>query len=236
MLKQAVDCFIEQDADKAWKTMEMEEQANQVRDQINVWLFGLREQDKLPMEALTPLLTIARRFERVSDQCKNICEEVLYLCTGKYMKHLGTEVFRVLFVDDYNSSLSQMAEGISKSLGHANFIFTSAGVNPKPLDSETVQFLQTKGFNIEDQISKSVNQIPNFEHYQVIVALSKAARKVFPGPPTKTVAIVWDVKDPVSNEYQGEDSEESYQAAYSYLDQQIRDLTNALLGQNESDS
>ena len=74
MLGNAVDAFLDQDADLAKSTMAVEKEANRLRDEINVDLFQLRADGKIPMEALTPLQTVARRFERVADQSKNICE------------------------------------------------------------------------------------------------------------------------------------------------------------------
>jgi len=79
-------------------------------------LVGLLQEGKLPVHALTPLMTIVNRFERVADQAKSIAQEVLYACTGEYTKHRGTEVYRVLFVDEHNSCRSQMAEGIGNAL------------------------------------------------------------------------------------------------------------------------
>ena len=51
------------------------------------WWSGA-EAGRLPLEALPPLITVARRFERVSDQATNICEEALYFATGEYLRHL----------------------------------------------------------------------------------------------------------------------------------------------------
>ena len=98
MLGNAVDAFLDQDADLAKSTMAVEKEANRLRDEINVDLFGygLTGKSQWRHDALQ---TVARRFERVADQSKNICEETLYMCTGQYMKHIGKEVFRVLFVD-----------------------------------------------------------------------------------------------------------------------------------------
>src|SRR6478672_8445923 len=108
MLQQAVEAFLKQDAQRARSTMVIEEEVDTLRNGINAALLNQRQEGKIPLEALTPLMTIARRFERVSDQAKNICEEVLYMCTGEYAKHRGTEVLRVLFVDKGNSCRSQM--------------------------------------------------------------------------------------------------------------------------------
>jgi phosphate transport system protein len=147
MLHDAVKAFLTQDAELARKTMAVEEQVDALRNQINADLLALRKEDQLPLEAFTPMMTIARRFERVSDQANNICEEVLYLVTGEYAKHPGTEVTRILFVDDHNACRSQMAEAIASSLDQPGFMFASAGMEPKPLDPRTLDFLKTKGLD-----------------------------------------------------------------------------------------
>src|SRR5688500_9258876 len=148
MLHDSVQAFVKEDAELARKTMVVEETVDVLRTAINSDLYGLRQQERIPLEALTPLMTIARRFERVSDQAKNICQEVLYMCTGEYSKHKGTEVLRVLFVDEHNSCRSQMAEGIANSLGQPNLVFASAGIDPQPIDPATVRYMKEKGIDI----------------------------------------------------------------------------------------
>src|SRR5688572_1506873 len=167
MLHTAVRAFIEQNADLARKTMTIEDEVDVLRHKINAALLKAHAENKIPLEALTPLMTIARRLERVSDQAKNICEEVLYVCTGESYKHQGAEMTRVLFVDDTNSCRSQMAEAIANSLNQPNVLFTSAGLEPKPVDAGTVKYLKEKGIDVSRQTSKSVQQVPNLEHYQV---------------------------------------------------------------------
>src|SRR3954447_2366884 len=137
MLQQAVEAFLKQDAQLARSTMVVEEEVDTLRDGINAALLNQRQEGKIPLEALTPLMTIARRFERVSDQAKNICEEVLYMCTGQYAKHRGAEALRVLFVDKNDSCRTQMAEGIASSMNRPEFIFSGAGLDPKPIDGRT---------------------------------------------------------------------------------------------------
>lgn len=229
MVKQASKAFVEHDQDLAWKTIEQEEIANQLRDQINAELDDLRKAGKLDFPMVNPLMTVGRRFERVSDQCKNICEEALYVCTGKYMKHMGSEVFRVLFVDDNDACLSQMAQGIADALGLSEFVFSSAGISPQTVDSGTITFMKEQGCDISNHIAKSVEVIPNFEHYQVIVALSEKARSIFPKPPTKTVCIEWILTNPAS---EGSADRTGYESAYQFLQANIKDLTQAILGEN----
>lgn len=234
MLQQAVEAFVQQDAQLAKSTMVIEEEVDTLRDGINAALMQQRQEGKIPLEALTPLMTIARRYERVSDQAKNICEEVLYMCTGEYAKHKGSEVLRVVFVDRHNSCRSQMAEGIANSLNRPEFVFSSAGIEPKPIDGRTISFLAEKKIDISRQVSKSVAQIPNIDHYQVIVALAKEAQKVFPPPPTKTVALDWNVKDPSAVQGSPEDIRKAYEETFQYINSHIRDLVEAILGEQHN--
>jgi len=231
MLQQAVQAFVDQQPDLARSTMAIEEEVDLLRNGINAAIMQQHQLGKIPIEAVTPLLTVARRFERVSDQAKNICEEVLYMCTGEYAKHKGTEVLRVLFVDIRNACRSQMAEAIANSLGKSEFVFSSAGIDPHPLDPETVKFLAAKGLDISHHHSKSVSQIPNFDHYQVIVALAHEAQRVFQPPPTKTVGLDWNVKDPSFIEGTPEEIRAAYEETFQYINTHIRDLVEAILGE-----
>ncbi len=95
MLHNAVHAFVDKNADLARATMASEPRVNQVRDELTSDLVDWREQGRLPLETLTPLITVARRFERVSDQATNICEQALYFATGEYLRHMPREGFRV---------------------------------------------------------------------------------------------------------------------------------------------
>ena len=151
MLREAVEAFLQKDADLASRTMPMEEQANTLRNSINAELMELSRKNQLPAAALTPLMTIARRYERVSDQAKNLCEEVLYMCTGEFAKHKGGDAFHILFFDMNNSCLSQMAEGLGNAMRLPRFRFSSAGAAPQPVDARAVKFMAEKGTDISGQ-------------------------------------------------------------------------------------
>src|SRR2546425_12235779 len=66
MLHNAVQAFVDKNPDLARTTMASEPRVNEIRDRINDDLVELRQQGRLPLEALPPLITVARRFERVS--------------------------------------------------------------------------------------------------------------------------------------------------------------------------
>jgi phosphate transport system protein len=230
MFHNAVQAFVHQDADLARKTVLLDEEVNTVRNWIINELLAQIKSGKIPTELLNPLLTVARRFERVADQSKNMCEEVLYLCTGEYSKHKGKEVLRVLFVDEHNGSLSQMAEAAGNGLKLPRLMFASAGVTPEPLDANSQKFLETKGLNTERLNSKSIAQIPNLDHFQVIVTFNGQAKKAFATKPGKAVVLEWEMPDPATAA--PDKSQAAYADAFRKLQSHVKDLAEAMLGDN----
>lgn len=230
MLRDATQAFVNQDAELARQTIEIEPAVDLLKSKLNKYLIALFREDKLPFEALNPLVMISRRFERVSDQARNICMETLYMCTGEYVKHAGTEAFRVLFVDHHNSCRSLMAEAIAQSLNQPKFIFTSAGLEPLPIAPATVNYMNEKGLDLSRMVPKAIAQVPNLDHYHVIVGLAPEARKAFPQKPRKVVFLDWSVNDP--SEVQGTDAEiaAAYEGTYQVIHEHIKDLVEAILG------
>ena len=230
MLHDAVHAFVNQNADLAQTTMVVEETVDVLRSQINAEIFQWRQENKIPLEALTPLMTIARRFERVSDQAKNICQEVLYMCTGEYQKHRGEELWRLLFVDEDNACRSLMAESIGNSLNQPKFLFASAGLNPKAVEPATISFLQEKGFDLSHHTPRTLDQVPNLEHYHIVVGLAKEAQKALPPPPRKTVYLDWSVDDPARLKGTPAEVRAAYEKTYQSLRAHIHDLVEAVVG------
>ena len=190
---------------------------------------ALRAQTIIP-EMAEPLVTIGRRFERVADQARNVCMETLYMCTGEYAKHPGAETFRVLFVGEHNACRSQMAEAIAQSLGQTKFIFSSAGIDPRPIDPRTLAFMREKGLDMGRMAPKALFQVPNLDHYQVIVGVAQEAQQAFPRSPRKMVYIDWSIDDP--SRQSGSDAEvhAAYEATFRFLSSHVRDLVGAVLG------
>jgi len=235
MLRDATQAFVNQNADLARQTIEIEHAVDLLKSRLNKDLIALFREDKLPFEALNPLVMISRRFERVSDQARNICMETLYMCTGEYVKHAGAEALRVLFVDEHNSCRSQMAEAIAHSLNQPKFIFTSAGIAPQPVAPQTVSYLQNKGLEVAHMTPRAIDQIPNLDHYHVIVLLAPQAKKAFPQKPRKVVFLDWTVTDPSQVEGSPAEMAAAYDAAYDFLQEHIRDLVQAILGENSDE-
>ena len=234
MLHDATQAFVNQDAELARKTIETEQAVDLLKSKLNKDLIALFRENKLPFEALNPLVMISRRFERVSDQARNICMETLYMCTGEYAKHPGTEAFRVLFVDEHNACRSQMAEAIANALNQPKFIFNSAGAEPQPIDLMTIHFMKEKGLDVSRMVSKATTHIPNLDHYHVIVLLAPEAARIFPRRPRKVVFLDWNVKDPSQLKGTHAEVQAAYESTYKFIQDHIKDLVGAILGETTS--
>jgi phosphate transport system protein len=228
MLRDAVKAFLSGDDVLARNVIAREEEVDALRNVINNELFKLRQEDQIPLEALTPLMTIARRFERVSDQARNIAEEVIYMVTGEYPRKLGGETWRMVFIDDRNCCRSQMAEAIGNSMNRPQFVFASAGLTPTDVDPGTVEFLATKGIDLSNAKSRSVDQLPHLDASQIVVALSPAAKKAFPKP-SKAVCLDWSLPDPSATAGTPEQKRTAYESAYQFLHEHISELCEAVL-------
>lgn len=228
MLHDAVKAFVEQNEELARRTIESEDAVDVLKSKLNKDIIALFRESKIPFEALNPLMMITRRLERVSDQARNICMEVLYMCTGEYTRHQGSEVFRFLFVDEHNSCRSQMAEAIGASLDQPEFMFASAGVDPQPIAPATLEFLKAKGIDTTRLAPKSIEQIPNLDHYHVIVVLDPKAKRAFPVKPRKTVILDWTVADPSSATGPAAEVRAAYDGTYQFLHEHLKDLVEAV--------
>jgi phosphate transport system protein len=229
MLHNAVHAFVNRNVDLARTTMATEPRVNQVRDSLTSELVAWREEGRLPLEALPSLITVARRFERVSDQATNISEQALYFATGQYLRHRVREGFRVLFVDLTNGCLSRIAQVAATNYGAKRFTFDSAGLTAGVVEPQTIRFLTEKGTDVSRQPSKSVEQV-DMTDVQVVIALCKEAERAFPQKPSKVLGIQWLVPDPSQARGSAAEVHQAYEATYQSLNNHVRDLVQAILG------
>jgi phosphate transport system protein len=226
MFHDAIQAFIDESADLAKKTILVEETVDKLRDTCISNLLNATKNEETPIA----LLNIIRRFERVADQARNICMEVQYLSTGEYVKHPGSEVFRVLFVDEHNSLRSRMAEAVANGLKLQRFIFSSAGIDPKPVDPRTIDFLKRKGYDISNSTSRSISQIPNLDMYHVIVAFSSEAKQIFPRERRKTIYLDWEIEAPSFSRDDKETVEAGHENIFQFVTKHVTNLVNAIVG------
>ena len=230
MLHDSIEAFVQQDPTLARGVILSEPAVDALLGKLNAEVVeALRGQTIIP-EMAEPLVTIGRRFERVADQARNVCMETLYMCTGEYAKHQGAETFRVLFVGEHNACRSQMAEAIAQSLGQTKFIFSSAGIDPRAIDPRTLAFMREQGLDMSRMAPKAIYQVPNLDHYQVIVGVAQEAQQAFPRSPRKMVYIDWSIDDPSRLGGSDDEVRAAYEATFRFLSSHVRDLVGAVLG------
>lgn len=227
MLQGALQAFSKNDCKLASEAMKNEDLADELRHAAHEDYTRMHHEGKFPSEAFLPMMMIASRFERVADQACNICEEILYICTGEEVKHEEQKNVRVLFVDKRDACRGQIAEAIGKSLNLPDFEFYSAGITPKTIDEYTINFLEKKGFDISGQKSKALNEIIDYENFEVIVALSKAAEAAFPAQPSKTIRLRWEIKDPSKLKGSKKEIKEAYEKTYQTIKNHLQNLVHA---------
>lgn len=228
MLRDAVTSFVTQDAELAKRTIEVEDTVDSLKAELGKDLVGRFRDNRLSFETLNPLLQVNRRLERASDQARNICHEVVYMCTGQSTRHQTSQTVRILFVDETNGSLSQMAESIGDGLQKPGLVFSSAGLEPRRLDPVTIAFMQGKGADLSRVAARAIHEIPDLDQHQVVVALSEAATKAFPRKPRGLVFLEWPYTDPAAASGTPEQVTEAYEAAYARLRADVADLVSML--------
>ncbi|MCK7479871.1 MAG: PhoU domain-containing protein [Candidatus Moduliflexus flocculans] len=90
MLRDAVQAFVTEDAELADRTIETEGAVDDLKARTGQRSAGAaRARQDWSFEALNPWMQVTRRLERASDQARNICHEVIYMCTGQPTRHQG---------------------------------------------------------------------------------------------------------------------------------------------------
>jgi phosphate transport system protein len=220
MLGKAVQAFLTEDVTTARWVIVEETKTEAMRGTIGEMLFDERQTGRIPLEAFAAMNNVARRFERVADQAKNISQETLYVVTGDYVKHRDLMSLGVVFLDATNSRASQIAEAIGRGLRSPSFQFMSAGVDPHPLDPGLIESMRQKGYDLADARSKRTSDIPDIDTAQVFVVLSPRARDIVPANP-RAVTLEWIIEDPTD-----------HQRTFEFLKKQIDELVAAILGRS----
>jgi len=228
MLRDAMSAFLRQDVELARTTLALERDVDTLRDDIRTRLLTRHRAGEITAEVLVPLLVATGRYERVADQAANICEEVLYICTGEFEKHKGKEIARVLFVYQSGSRLGMMAELLASSLGLATFVFSSAGLEPGDTDLTTVGFLESKGIDAGRWVPRSLKQIPNLEHYQVVILLGEGMSAVAPHLPVKAIKMHWRTPPSPALGAGDDEARAANERLFGFLEQNIRAFVEAM--------
>lgn len=82
MLRDAVDAFIERDADKAEAVARRDDEVDALYDQVYRELLTFMLNDPRTIDRATWLIWVAHNFERMGDRIQNICERTVFEVRG----------------------------------------------------------------------------------------------------------------------------------------------------------
>lgn len=227
MLRQSIQAFNELNAEMARSTMVMEEQMENDLDIIYAELMA--NDDHEAVKNLLAIFAVFTQLKRVADQAKNLCEEAVFAAIGDTK---APKVFKVLFVDEDNSCLSQMAEAIARKNYPGSGYYTSAAKKAAGnLNPTMVEFLDSHGISTTELKAKAIDLTPlELTTHHVIVSLQGPVSSYFENIPFHTTPLEWDIGEPPGSE-ENEETTRRLEEVYREIALQVRDLMELLRGE-----
>ncbi|NHZ73429.1 MAG: phosphate signaling complex protein PhoU [Nitrospirae bacterium] len=228
VLEEAIHAFNEGNPDLARGAKAMAPQVDATFRKIFEDLLLEGESKARPIKDLFALLVILNRLGRVSDQAKNICEDTIFAATGETK---AEKVYRILFIDGKNSSLSQLAEAYARKAFPDSGEYTSAGWRPASQVDPTLEvFLEKNRLDGAERRPKPLDlTVDELGRYHVIVSLEGDARPHLPAVPFHTLLLDWDV-GAIPEGLDTERTTALLEESYKNLTFEIRELMEALRG------
>lgn len=87
MFNQAMEAFVGEDTDLAYKVCLADDEVDQAKRAIYLDLEESIMKDPARQVYLAKLLSVARSTERIADHCTNICEDIIYMAQGRIIRH-----------------------------------------------------------------------------------------------------------------------------------------------------
>ncbi len=83
MLRRSLDAFLERDIEKAKQVCLDDDEVDDLHDQVYNELLTYMLRDPRNITQATYLTWVAHNLERIADRCTNICEQVVFVETGR---------------------------------------------------------------------------------------------------------------------------------------------------------
>jgi phosphate transport system protein len=222
MLAESLRGFEQRDVALANATLASASQFTRYFDKVFADLVKEGEMMSRPIADMFALMATFNRLERVIHQAKNICEETLFVATGKQK---GEKSFNILFVDALNNGASQLAEHFTRKAFPQSGRYRSAGWGAtEEVDPAWLRFAQTVGIDLSQAWPTTLASVqPQFDEYHLVIGFGKEARERIGKLPFHTTMLTWDV-----------DSTAEPEVVYRQLTPRIRELMERLRGEQAS--
>jgi len=228
MLKQAIASIDEDNIELARGTMSMSAQMDNTVSGLYEEL--LDEQAQWSLTERFAVFSVYHRLERIADQAKNLCEQTIFTVSGEGK---ANKVYQILFLDDDNSCLSQLAEVIArKHFPQSGNYVSAAGLEPaQALHSGLPAFMDSHGMDDSKAKPKAYDLTPaELSRFHVIVSLKAPVTSYIESIPFQTTALNWNL---TSAPEDCACSEQDYENIHRELSVYIKDLMLLLRGEDD---
>ena len=227
MLKQAIASFDEDNAELARGTIAMAAQIDNTVAGLYEEL--LDEQAEWSLTERFAVFSVYHRLERIADQAKNLCEQTIFTVSGEGK---ASKVYQILFIDDDNSCLSQLAEAAArKHFPGAGSYVSVAGREPaETLSSGLKEFMDSHGMDASKARPKAYDMTPaELNRFNVIVSLKAPVSSYIGKIPFQTTALNWNL---TSVPEDCACSDQDYESIHRELSVLTKDLMMLLRGED----
>jgi phosphate transport system protein len=94
MLRRAVNAFTSRSVEEAAAVMRQDNEVDRTNDLLFKELLGLMDLNPRNIHRALGLILTARAIERVADHAVNICEDTIYMVTGKDVRHRHADLLQ----------------------------------------------------------------------------------------------------------------------------------------------
>lgn len=89
MLKDALDSFVNRDADNSRKVIPRDKEVDSLNKQLHRELASYMVEKPSTISRCLHLMVISKSLERIADHATNVAEDVVYLCIAEDIRHTG---------------------------------------------------------------------------------------------------------------------------------------------------
>lgn len=87
MVRDALDCFMNENIDLARKVLQSDDEIDDYNDRLFSDMAALMEKNSSSVRSALNLVMIGRNLERIADLANNVAEDTIYLKQGKEVRH-----------------------------------------------------------------------------------------------------------------------------------------------------
>ncbi len=229
LLRQASQAFDEENSDLANGTFELSRAAKTSIRKMGQDLLAEGEAGTRSVKDILSLGAAINALRRVADQAENICEETIFVSTGKMTKK---RLSRVLFVAEHDDALTQLAVAYAqKAFSGANEFASAGWAESEELDPHCRRFMELRGLDSGTLEPSTLDQLgAAIMDYEVIVSFDgDPTEHIHHDLPLQTVVVEWDL-GPNPRGMESQQANEALEAAFGALRHEMGRLMEMVRG------